>query len=107
MAKELSEKSLELNICSELLHRIRSWPGCEKALWLGLTQAQERLYGADELLKLGGGALFMLQFKAPWANSRVDDLYRFYVNERLSMAEACWATGVLTSSESVRANWPA
>ena len=82
MAKELSEKSLELNICSELLHRIRSWPGCEKALWLGLTQAQERLYGADELLKLGGGALFMLQFKAPWANSRVDDLYRFYVNER-------------------------
>ena len=82
MTKELSEKSLELNICAELLHRIRSRPGCEKALWLGLTQAQERLYGIDELLKVGDGTLFMLQFKAPWSNSRVDDLYRFYVNER-------------------------
>ena len=81
--KEVSEKSLELNVCAELLQYIRSWPGCGKALWLGLTQAQERRAGIDELISnVGVGFSLMLQFKAPWPSSRVDDLYKFSINER-------------------------
>ena len=81
--KEVSEKSLELNVCAELLQHIRSWPGCERALWLGLTQAQERRKGLDELIRnVGPGFSLMLQFKAPWPTSRVDDLYKFSINER-------------------------
>ena len=81
--KEVSEKSLELNVCAELLQHIRSWPGCEKALWLGLTQAQERRKGIDELIRnVGPGFSLMLQFKAPWPTSLVDSLYKFSINER-------------------------
>ena len=81
--KEVSEKSLELNVCAELLQHIRSLPGCEKALWLGLTQAQERRTGLDELIRnVGPGVSLMLQFKAPWPTSRVDNLYKFSINER-------------------------
>ena len=81
--KEVSEKSLELNVCAELLQHIRSWPGCERALWLGLTQAQERRKGIDELIRnVGAGYALMLQFKAPWPSSLVDNLYKFSINER-------------------------
>jgi hypothetical protein len=81
--KEVSEKSLELNVCAELLQYIRSWPGCQKALWLGLTHAQERRAGIDELIRnVGPGLSLMLQFKAPWPSSRVDSLYKFSINER-------------------------
>ena len=81
--KEVSEKSLELNVCAELLQLIRSWPGCDRALWLGLTQAQERRKGIDELIhNVGHGFALMLQFKAPWRTSVADDLYKFSVNER-------------------------
>ena len=81
--KEVSEKSLELNVCAELLQYIRSWPGCQKALWLGLTQRQERRTGLDELIRnVGPGFSLMLQFKSPWPTSRIDCLYKFSVNER-------------------------
>ena len=81
--KEVSEKSLELNVCSEMLQYIRAWPGCQRALWLGLTQRQERRTGLDELIRnVGPGSSLMLQFKAPWPNSDVDDLYKFSINER-------------------------
>ncbi len=81
--KEVSEKSLELNVCAEMLQHIRAWPGCERALWLGLTQRQERRAGLDELIRnVGSGFALMLQFKAPWPSSDVDDLYKFSINER-------------------------
>ena len=81
--KEVSEKSLELNVCAELLQYIRSWPGCQSALWLGLTQRQERRTGLDELIhNVGPGFSLMLQFKAPWPTSVVDSLYKFSINER-------------------------
>ena len=81
--KEVSEKSLELNVCAEMLQHIRSWPGCQKALWLGLTQRQERRTGLDELIRnVGPGSSLMLQFKAPWPTSVVDSLYKFSINER-------------------------
>ena len=79
--KEISEKSLELNVCAEFLQYIRSWPGCARALWFGLTQAQERQDGIDEYIRnVGGGLALMLQFKAPWYSSSAD-LYRFSINE--------------------------
>ena len=52
--KEVSEKSLELNVCAETLQYIRAWPGCQRALWLGLTQRQERRTGLDELIRSVG-----------------------------------------------------
>ena len=81
--KEVSEKSLELNVCAEFLHLIRSWPGCDRALWHGLTQAEERDQGLDEMIKnVGSGVSVMLQFKAPWASSQPDHLYKFSINEK-------------------------
>ena len=80
--KEVSEKSLELNVCAELLQHVRTWPGCGGALWLGLTQAQERRKGLDELIRnVGHGVAFLFQFKSPWPTSRVDSLYKFSINE--------------------------
>ena len=49
--KEVSEKSLELNVCAELLLHIRLWRGCERALWLGLAEALERRKRIDDLLQ--------------------------------------------------------
>ena len=81
--KEVSEKSLELNVCAELLQYIRSWPGCDRALWFGLTQAQERQEGIDARIRNAGpGVSIMLQFKAPWATSLEDRLYKFSINEQ-------------------------
>ena len=79
----MSEKSLELNVCAELLQYVRLWPGCSRALWFGLTQAQERQEGIDARIRNAGpGVSIMLQFKAPWVTSRVDSLYKFSVNEQ-------------------------
>ena len=81
--KEISEKTLELNICAEMLQRIRSWPNHHKALWHGMTQRQERGNGLDQLIRnTGQGSSLMLQFKSPWPSSQVDRLYRFSINER-------------------------
>ena len=81
--KEVSEKSLELNLCAELLQYIRSWPGCDRALWFGLTQALERQEGIDARIKNAGpGVSVLLQFKAPWVTSLEDRLYKFSVNEQ-------------------------
>ena len=81
--KEVSEKSLELNLCAELLQYVRSWPACDGALWFGLTQAQERQEGIDARIRNAGpGVSIMLQFKAPWATSLEDSLYKFSVNEQ-------------------------
>ena len=81
--KKVSEKSLELNICAELLQLIRSRSGCQGALWFGLTQAQERQEGIDARIRNAGhGVSIMLQFKAPWATSWENGLYKFSVNEQ-------------------------
>ena len=82
MAKEVSEKSLELNICAEMLLRIRSWCRCERALWFGLTQRRERREGLDSRIRNADSFSLMLQFKAPWETSQEDNLYKFSINER-------------------------
>jgi hypothetical protein len=77
--REISEKTLELNVCAELLREIRrAFP---KAIWLGLTQSQERKVGLDELIRNAGrGRHFMLQFKSPVPTSLEDAHYRFSIN---------------------------
>ena len=34
--KEISEKTLELNVCAEMLRCLRAQPDCRQALWVGL-----------------------------------------------------------------------
>lgn len=80
MKKQVSEKSLELNICAELIRCIRSRRGCEKAVWFGMTQQQEREFGLDEMVYNAPGYSLMLQFKAPEADSKPECLYKFKIN---------------------------
>ena len=80
---KVSEKSLELNVGAELLECVRSWPGCQKALWVGLTQAQESVWGLDERIRnTPKGVSLMLQFKAPHPRSAAVDHYKFSINVR-------------------------
>jgi hypothetical protein len=61
----LSEKTLELNICSQLANfpRYPRSTSRRPLLWFGLTQAQEARAGFDAWTRIGG-RLFILQFKA-------------------------------------------
>lgn len=80
--KEVSEKSLELSVCAELLFMIRALPGCQGAVWLGLTQQQEQQRGFDVEILNAPGVHLVLQFKAPWAKSGSPDHYRFSLNHQ-------------------------
>ena len=40
---------------------------------------------------VGAGVSVMLQFKAPWATSQPDDLYKFSINETQHQALECLA----------------
>jgi len=78
--KEISEKTLELNACAEMIQHIRSHPGLGKASWHGLTQREERQEGLDAKINNTPGVALMLQFKSPWVTSRVDRVYKFSIN---------------------------
>ncbi len=79
--KEVSEKSLELNVGAELIQCIRTWPNCTKALWYGLTQTQEKDTGLDEFVcNVPHNLLLMLQFKSPRAASSGRSPYIFDIN---------------------------
>lgn len=80
--KQVSEKSLELNVCAELIQCIRARPGCESAVWFGMTQSQERRTRLDETVINAPGHSLMLEFKSPKATSIADDLYKFSINRR-------------------------
>ncbi|MYC08231.1 MAG: hypothetical protein F4X57_13840 [Chloroflexi bacterium] len=81
--KEVSEKTLELNVCAEMIQHIRSHPPFRKASWHGLTQREERQEGLDAKIRNAPkGVALMLQFKSPWATLRVDTLYKFTINRR-------------------------
>ena len=66
----VSEKTLELTICSQLSIRCRPWLfeqfplGLKQPLWFGLTQKQEAKAGFDAATKIGSSRLLLLQFKA-------------------------------------------
>ena len=78
----MSEKSLELNVCAELIQCIRARTGCEGAVWFGMTQQQERRTGFDETAVNAPGHSLMLQFKSPKATSTYDHHYKFSINRR-------------------------
>ncbi len=79
--RQISEKTLELNVCAEILGIIRRNPSYRKVVWQGMTQQQERTNGLDEALRgLGTGWYLMLQFKSPWPTSLVDLQYKFSIN---------------------------
>src|SRR5262245_32723891 len=56
----LSEKTLELNFCSQFRYLLR-----RNVLWFGLTQKQEAEAGFDACTKIGGRVI-IFQFKAPF-----------------------------------------
>ena len=68
MIREVSEKTLEINVCAEILADIRARPGCRAAYWIGMKQDQESRNGLDELLRNAPGFHLMLQFKSPAAD---------------------------------------
>ena len=79
----VSEKTLELNICAEVLHAIRQIPGCNRAFWIGMKQDQEARLGIDELIhNLPTGMHLALQFKAPRSEPRDQIPYMFTINDR-------------------------
>jgi|GEM_PF-1313398 len=79
----VSEKTLELNICAEVLQLIRRMPGCQRAFWIGMKQQQEAKLGIDELISnVPTGLHFALQFKAPRSEPRDQAPYRFTINDR-------------------------
>lgn len=80
---QVSEKTLELNVCAELLYFIRSLPGCQRAFWIGMKQDQEVRNGIDELMSnMPMGMHLALQFKAPWGTRPDQTPYRFTINDR-------------------------
>ena len=80
--KEVSEKSLELNVCAEMLQCLRGYPDYRKALWIGLTQREERQQGLDARIRNTQDLALMLQFKSPWATYYGDNRYKFSINKR-------------------------
>jgi hypothetical protein len=79
--RQISEKTLELNVCAEILHFVRRRH--PKAVWQGLTQAEERAEGLDEKLRNAGpGFHFLLQFKSPAPSSVEGSTYKFSLNTR-------------------------
>lgn len=79
----VSEKTLELNICAEILSNIRSRPGCSGAFWIGMKQQQEARNGIDELIQnVPNGMHLALQFKAPRSEPRDQLPYRYTINDR-------------------------
>jgi len=79
----VSEKTLELNICAEILGFIRSLPQCKKAFWIGMKQDQEAKNGIDELISnVPNGMHLALQFKAPLSRPPNQIPYRYTINDK-------------------------
>jgi hypothetical protein len=66
---QVSEKTLELNIASELLELARRRN--RRSYLVGMTQAQEQATGVDVGLTSLGRLYAAIQFKAPWAATPV------------------------------------
>jgi len=79
----VSEKTLELNIASEVLTIVRQISGCNGAFWTGVKQLQELTNGIDELLaNVPKGVHLALQFKAPRPLPKNGYLYHFTFNDK-------------------------
>lgn len=97
--KKVSEKSLELNVGSELLDLIRWRWRMPRAYLRGLTQAEERREGVDFFTEMSPSTrIFAFQFKAPkgqWGDTMP---YRFTIrrdqHDKLSALASRWPGGV-------------
>ena len=79
MRKVVNEKTLELNVCAELLEAIRTtFP---KAFWYGLTGGQEKILPVDEFIRMNG-RLSYFQFKSPNRQRRADGCSVFQLSTR-------------------------
>lgn len=80
--KRVSEKTLELNITTEIINLFRSLPNCKKAIWMGMKQKQEARIGIDELiLNVPKGVHLALQFKSPRGKPKDGPDYKFSIND--------------------------
>lgn len=83
MKKIVTEKTLELNICAEIISLIRSLQNCNKSFWIGMTQSQEAFTGMDEYIEnMPHGYYLIFQFKSPWINPRNNLRFNFTINDR-------------------------
>jgi len=78
--KNISERSLELNVLSEALEYIRKLLG--KAYIVGYTARQEARHGLDVSINAPGIIIAAYQFKAPRSGRKY--IYRFTIGDR------CW-----------------
>jgi len=79
----MCERTLELDICAEVLSLIRSLPNSQAAFWIGMKQDQEARNGLDELISnLPAGLPLALQFKAPKSRQPNQVPHRLTVNGR-------------------------
>lgn len=79
---KVSEKSLELNVGSELLHLLRSRWGMPKTYLRGLTQREESQEGVDFFARLPRATrVYAFQFKAPKGRFEAEP-YRFTIQRR-------------------------
>ncbi len=65
-----------------MLQCLRGYPDYRKALWIGLTQKEERQQGLDTRIRNADDLALMFQFKSPWATYYGDNFYKFSVNKR-------------------------
>ena len=65
-----------------MLQCLRVYPNYRKALWVGLTQREEREQGLDEKIRNARGFALLLQFKSPWATFYGNNRYKFSINKR-------------------------
>lgn len=78
--RKVSERSLEFNVLSEVLERVRRFIG--KAYIVGYTTRQEAFHGLDASIDAPGVILAGYQFKAP--SSGRNNIYKFRIGDR------CW-----------------
>ncbi|NQV14871.1 hypothetical protein HQ531_05380 [bacterium] len=82
-SRKVSEKTLEINICAEVLSWIRSRPGCASAFWVGMKQQQEANTGIDDLISnVPNGMHLVFQYKAPRPIPRDQIPYLYTINDR-------------------------
>ena len=81
--KEVSEKTLELNVGAEILNYYRIRCGLPKMYLRGLTQQQESVDGVDFFAKLPSNVrIAAFQFKAPHENANECCPYNFTIQEK-------------------------
>jgi hypothetical protein len=82
MRKQVSEKTLEINVCAEMLAIVRTWSGYESSLWIGMKQYEEAVTGLDVFMDNVPDRHFLgLQFKSPHADPPNVNPYHYSVNE--------------------------